>query len=324
MRQFHGPVVAVGEAVDGFPVVMPNEKAVGRLAFEHLRSKGFRRLGYWGPVAWSVRRALGDADDGVFYDRYQAFVEIADEHGVGPIVIPPAGLLESVFESFGPRRMLTEWLREVPKPIGLFCANNMLGREAILACRAAGLPVPESVAVLGVDHDDLLMNLTRPPLSTIDHGMTRVGYESAALLDRILAGESDGSYETPVLVPPVRVEQRQSTDTLAVEDEDVRDAMRLISMNALNQLRARDVVAAATVSRRTLEPKFQRIIGRSIKQEIVRQQIEHAKKLLASRDLKLTEVATRCGFNSASRLAQAFKAATGIGPSNYRRHMRVH
>jgi LacI family transcriptional regulator len=323
VRDFPGPVVAAGDVIRGLPSVTPDEGAVGALAFDHLRSKGFTRLGFFGPV-----EPVGPGEsrwqlNGVFQDRYAGFAGRAKRQGLDPVLLPPKGLLESIFETVEPRTLLIDWLRDVPKPLGLFCANIMLGREAVSACRVSDVGVPEDVAVLGVDHDDLLCGVVQPALSTIDHGMVRVGFEAAALLDRILTGKIKTPRDTRVVIPPLGVEQRQSTDTLAVEDEDVREAVRLIRAEALDGLRAQDVVAAATVSRRTLEPKFHRIIGRSIKQEIQRQRIEHAKTLLASGEMKLPEIAAHCGFSYASRLTQAFKGVTGVCPSEYRRAARI-
>ena len=320
LREMGGPAVAAGQRVDGFPTVMPDEAAVGRLACEHLRGKGFARLAYLGPVP---RGTPADAYGPVFHRRHAAFAKAAaDSAGESDVLLPPPTLRDATIAAARPRGELVGWVASLPPPCGLFCGNIGLAREAVTACRAAGVAVPEQVAVLGVDHDDLFCDLVEPPLSTIDHGMERVGYEAAALLARIMAGEHDGSPRTLTEVPPVGVEQRRSTDTLAIEDEDVRRAMRLIHDRALDGLTAADVVAAVPAGRRTLEMRFRRLIGRPIKREILRRRVEHAKLLLSGGEMKLPEVAAHCGFNYASRLTVAFRNETGTTPSEYRRRSR--
>ena len=304
------PVVFAGHEVAGLPCACPDEAAVGRMALEHLRGKGFARFAFFGP-AW--------ADHAVFGARYDGLVRAAAAAGLeGEVPRSPAGATEPDRRG---RAALARWVATLPTPIGLFCGNIDYARRAVGALAEAGVDVPTRAGVLGVDPDDLFCDMVHPPLSTIDHGMRRVGYEAARLLDRLLRGEPVP--DRPVVVPPAGVEQRQSTDTLAVEDEDVAAVLRAIDARLEEEaIGARDLIEAAAVGRRSLEQRFRRAVGRGVQEELVRRRIERAKGLLAEAGpfgpMKLPEVAARCGFANAARLSEAFVRVAGVRPGRWR------
>ena len=312
MRRFRErgvPVVVVEQLpAEGVPAVLIDNGAIGRMAFDHLRGKGFTRFAFLGgPGPW------------VFAERRAAFAAAVEGAGMGGVLEPPPGS-EDWGMSAGSRDAMRAWVAGLPKPVGLLAANVDLARRAASACREVGAAVPESVAVLGVDHDELVSQLTVPPLSVIDHGMERAGFEAAALLDRLMRGEPPPA--DPVVLPPAGVIERQSTDTLAVEDEDVREAVRLIREGAADGLGVPGVLRAIPVSRRKLELGFRRHLGRTMHGEVVRVRVERAKRLLAETEMPLPEVAERCAFRHASRLSEAFARHVGRTPSAYRRASR--
>ena len=300
------PVVFAGHAVEGLPCACPDEAAVGRMAFEHLRGKGFARFAYFATPPGQP----------VFDARFAGLTAAAG--GLGPVVRSPDACAAD-----GPRgrRALVGWVASLETPVGLLCGNIDFARRAAGACAEAGVDVPTRVGVLGVDPDDLFCDMVHPPLSTIDHGMRRVGYEAARLLDRLLRGETVP--DRPVVVPPAGVEQRQSTDTLAVEDQDVAAVLRAIDAGLEEEsVGARDLIEAAAVGRRSLEQRFKRAVGRGVQEELVRRRIERAKALLAEAGpfgpMKLPEVAARCGFANAARLSEAFVRVAGVRPGRWR------
>lgn len=213
---------------------------------------------------------------------------------------------------------LAAWLSGLPRPLAVFTFDAVHGWLVTEACLLAGLNVPADVAVLAGDHDELMVSISTPRLSTIDPAPRRVGYEAAAILDRLIRGGRPP--RDAVLVPPAGILERNSTDASTVEDEAVGAAIRFIRKHACGPLRVHDVIAHVPVSRRTLEVAFQNLLGRSPAAEIRRVRLEHARRLVAHGDLPLGEVAQRCGFGHIESLTRAFRRAYGQTPAVYRRH----
>jgi LacI family transcriptional regulator len=177
--------------------------------------------------------------------------------------------------------------------------------------------VPEQVAVIGVDNEELLCRLCDPPLSTVVPNARRVGYEAAQLLDRMMSGARAPRHE--VLVPPVGTVARQSTDTLAIDDPEVAAALRYIRERAPDGIRVEDVLRHVPISRSLLERRFRRAVGRSPHAEIRHVQVRRAAQLLGETDLPLKRIAELAGFAHMEYLSYVFKRATGQTPRDYRR-----
>ena len=191
------------------------------------------------------------------------------------------------------------------------------GRELIHACRRAELLVPEQVAVLAADNDELLCEACIPSLSGIALTSERIGYEAAALLDRLMRGGR--ARKRPILIAPTGVLARQSTDTLAVDDPDLARAVAFIRGHAADPIQVNDVLREVPVSRRWLERRFHEVLGRGPGEEIRRVRLQRAKLLLAQTDMAVPQVAEAAGFGSREYLAAAFKEQTGLTPRQYRR-----
>ena len=193
---------------------------------------------------------------------------------------------------------------------------DIRGREILDACREAAIAVPYEVAVVGVDNDDLICELSYPPLSSVIPDTQRTGYEAAALLDRMMAGDDirAGAH----LIPPLGIATRQSSDVLAVDDEDVANALRYIQDHATEGIQVEDVLKHVPVSRRVLEQRFRQLIGRTPHQEIVRIQVDRVKRLLHGTDLTLEAIAHRCGFRHTEYMTVVFKRVTSVTPGKFR------
>jgi LacI family transcriptional regulator len=176
--------------------------------------------------------------------------------------------------------------------------------------------VPDEVAVIGVDDDELLCELSNPPLSSVIPNTYRTGYEAAALLDKMMAGERFRSEAH--LIAPVGVSTRQSTDVLAIHDRNIARALHYIRNHACSGINVQDVIKAVPQSRRLMEKRFVKLIGRTPHQEILRVQLERVKQLLTQTDLSIDEIAERCGFAHVEYLSVAFKRELGVPPSKFR------
>jgi LacI family transcriptional regulator len=298
------------------PCVLTDNAATARHAFEHLRERGFRHFAFCG-------YAGADYSD----ERRQAFVALVEQLGRPCHVFnsPPSAAYGSTveFESEGLKDgdRVARWIQELPKPVGLMACNDSRGRQVLDACRAVGVGVPDEVGVLGVDNDEMLCDLSAPPLSSVVPNTERIGIEAAALLDQMMAGQKP--LARLILVEPRTVVVRQSTEVLAVEDRQIAAAARFIREHACEGIDVRDVVKAVALSRSTLERRFSRALGRSPKEEILRVRLNSAKQLLADTSSSLEFIAEKIGLAHTEYLSRIFKKKTGLTPSQYRAHTRA-
>jgi LacI family transcriptional regulator, galactose operon repressor len=185
------------------------------------------------------------------------------------------------------------------------------------ACLEAGLRVPDDVALVGVDNGDIMCKLTQPHLTSIEQGSIGVGYEAAAILDRLMAGKTP-KVMCPA-VPPVELVARQSTDIMAVADEDVAKALQYIRRHACNGIQVRDVLTVVSMSRTSLETKFQKALGRTVHEEIRRVRIAAATRLLTTTSIPIKEIAIQVGASSVQYFSAMMRSVTGQTPGQIRK-----
>jgi LacI family transcriptional regulator len=214
------------------PSVLPDDDAIAVMAVDYLISLGFRQLAY----CWSGSSQYGRL-------RLEGFRRRAGESGI------------KVHECNAATTRLDNWLQGLPKPIGVLGCNDDWAHRLLNAARQQSIKVPDELAVLGVDNDELFNALVTPSLSSIALPTEQIGYEAASQLDRLMNGDK---LESPVtLLPPVRVVPRASTDVLSIEDEDIILAVRFIREHASEPLQVDDVLDHVPLSRRSLERRFQ-------------------------------------------------------------------
>jgi LacI family transcriptional regulator len=215
---------------------------------------------------------------------------------------------------------LADWLKSLKSPIGLLAASDARAREVLDACRLASLHVPEEIAVLGVNDDEMICEMANPPLSSVIHNARRIGYEAAAMLDQLMSGRKVAA---DIVVDPLGVHARQSSDLLAIEDPEVAKAVRFIRENACKGIRVDDVLDHVALSRRALEMRFRQWVGRPPHMEIRRVQLERVKELLVTSDYKLEKIAEVTGFSTAQYLAGLFHRVMKVTPGSWRRAGRA-
>lgn len=287
------------------PWVGVDNRALGRLVADHLLERGFRSFGLL---------AL-DTED-FFRERCENFLGTLRERGL-PCVVRD-GAPRARWET--QQRELERWLRALPKPVGVMACTDQLGFWLLDACVRAGLSSPEEVAVVGVENDEALCSMARPPLSSVALNTERIGVEAAALLDRMMRGRRVP--RTAIQIEPLGIVTRQSSDVVAVSDDRLARALRTIRERACEGIGVEDVVRATPLSRSSLERGFRKLLGRSPHDELLRVRLDRARRLLAETDLKLAAVASRSGFPHVQHLCASFKAAYGKTPGSYRRSVR--
>ncbi|WP_044300937.1 substrate-binding domain-containing protein [Rhodopirellula sallentina] len=289
----------------GFPLVYADEQAIARVAVEHFRGRGFVNVGFCAIEndPWVTLR----------HDAYQAETT---RHGFHcHCWLAPKANAGHGWERQS--RQLSSWVDGLPKPIAIFAANDVAGMRLVDACNRADVAVPEQVAVLGADNDEVLDMLTSPPLSSIDPDAARIGFEAARLLDRMIRGEPWPA--EPLLIVPAGVVSRQSTDITAVDDPQLAVALTFIRHHACDGISVDDVTRVVDVSRATLERRFASHLNRTPKEEIFRVRMEHVERFVTRTDDSLAEIAGRTGFATASHLSTAFKRTFGKPPNDYRK-----
>jgi LacI family transcriptional regulator len=287
-----------------------DERAVAALAAKYFLDLGFRQFAYCGS---SIRPN--------YVDRFgEAFVEILERRTYRchrhvsnwhpDSIMPPA----SEFER------LSEWLRGLPKPIGLLAFDSVQARQVTEACEECGIQVPHEVAVLGGEHDVLNCTISKPQLSSIDQAPRRVGFAAAELLSRMIAGEPPPS--EPILLAPDRIITRQSTDTVAVDDDLLATAVQFIKQHSHERIQVGDILAEVPISRRALEKGFRKWLGRSPAEELRRIRVDHAVQLLCDTSWSMPQIATAVGFLRPELLTRAFRRELRTTPSEFRkRHL---
>jgi LacI family transcriptional regulator len=298
-----------------FPRVGIDDHAVGAAAAAHFLERGFRHFAFVGHTdhAYSTRRERG-------------FAESLRMAGHSPACFREAGRFDPRGRVWALDPRLSRWVRALPKPVGLFACNDVWGCQLSEACRQSEVAVPEEVAILGVDNDDLLCELARPSLSSVAVPGEAIGFEAAALLDRMLSrgpGEArPGTRKPPLLLPPRQVVTRRSSDILAVDDPYVAEALGVIRRRAGRAMSVDDVVDLVPLSRRSLERRFRSCLGRGVWEEIRRVQLERAKELLAGTELPMSAVAAAAGFSESKQLSVVFRQETRMTPTAFRRQTR--
>ena len=309
IRALEVPVVdmSAGRLVPELPWCEIDEDGIARLAAEHFLSRGFRNFAYCGDPRFVWSQLRGDA-----FDRAM--------QRAGHTVFHYEPTSKALEDEDLAMDCIGEWLQTLPQPVAVFTCYDIRGRQVLDACRRFSINVPDDVAVLGVDNDELLCSLAYPPLSSIIPNALRTGYEAAAILHRLMNGEEVGPEGH--LINPTGVITRQSTDVLAVEDPNVARAVRYIRERACDGICVDDVVKDSGLSRRLLENRFKKQLLRSPHEEITRVQLLRVKELLAHTDLPLAEIADRTGFRYVEYLSAVFKQKVGVPPGRYRNERR--
>jgi LacI family transcriptional regulator len=298
------------------PSVRASDTAIAQIAAEHLLERGFRQFAYCGfngadysdsrRDSFMKRIAQARWRCSVFEDPHEpqkAGTRKYEEHGLK-------------YED-----RVAQWIRGLPKPVGLMSCNDIRGQQVLNACRDVGVSVPDEIAVVGVDNDDVLCELSDPPLTSVVPNSRRIGYEAAALLARMMSGKKPP--EGPVFVDPDGIVTRRSTEVLAIDDRHIASAVRFIREHACEGIDVSDILKAVPLSRSALERRFARALGRSPKEEILRVRLDRARQLLAETEFPLSLVAEKIGLEHAEYLNVIFKKKTGLTPGQFRAHGRA-
>jgi LacI family transcriptional regulator len=313
VQRLRVPVVYLRKVKDtaGMPTILTDNAVSGEMCFEHFKERGFRHFAFCGFNG-------ADYSD----ERREGFVCSVKKAGLQCHVFKdasPSGKVKTAgyeIEGLNDGAAVARWIRQLPKPAGVMACNDVRGQQVLNTCRALGVTVPDDVAVIGVDNDEVLCSLSDPPLSSVVPDTERIGYETAALLARMMHGEKPSSAQ--IFIRPKCVVTRRSTEVLAVEDRQIAAVTRFIREHACEGIDVSDVLRAVPMSRSTLDRRFITLMKCSPKDEILRVRLNRAKQLLAETDFPLPIIAEKIGLEHAEYLSRIFKKRIGMTPSEFR------
>lgn len=296
-----------GPIPEGLPhgVVLCDDAEVGRTAARLLLGKGLRSFGFVGSKRapqWSV-------------DRGAAFCAAVEAAGSAVSSFVPGP--ESDREWAREERALSAWLAGLPKPVGVFAAFDQRAKHVLDACRAAGIPVPEQVQVVGVDNEEYICEQTSPSLSSVLPDFERGGYMAAETLAGLLAGEEPPA--APLRYGVKGVVERLSTQDARGAGRAVARALDFIRLHATSGISVLDVVRAVGGSQCLLERKFREVRGHTIVQEIQNGRLEKACDLLRRTTTPIPQIGALCGFESGAYLETLFKKRYGCTMRQWRK-----
>lgn len=309
LKRMKVPVVDMNDLHENLklPWVGSNHKAIGRLGAKHFLERGFRHFAFCGFTneLWARQRREG-------------FREALENLPIPVYESPWRGSNVSRWDL--EIEQLGKWLNELPKPIGIMACNDARALHLLNACHQAGLLVPEEVAVVGVDNEEIFCELGNPALSSVAPDAERIGYQAAELLDQLMSGQTPPSQR--IQVDPLHIVTRRSSDTLAIQDRTVATALRFISEQALHGCTVADVVNFVRVSRSFLERRFRQYLKRSPQAEIRRVQVGRIKQLLTETDFTLERISELSGFEHPEYMSVVFKRLVDQTPGHYRKQVQ--
>ncbi|QDV68770.1 Xylose operon regulatory protein [Rosistilla carotiformis] len=308
LRRLKVPIVDLAESRPdiALPRVTMDNAAIGRIAAAHFVERGFRNFAFvhrWDLGVSRVRR-----------DAFKTALAVAGHRCEVLNWNKEAGRSSDTREQR--HRWLVRRLSTLPKPLAVFAMRDVEAVEVIEACIAAGIAIPDQVAVLGVDNTDTICDCLRVPLSSVNTNWEQVGYQGAALLERLICGEPAPA--TPIYIPAVGVCQRRSTDSLAVEHPAVVAALRFIHDHSAEAIDMTDVVRHVAMSRSGLEKAFREYYIRPPMEELRHVRLNRARKELLETDDKIIAIARRTGFQTSQNLCRVFQQQLGITPKQFR------
>lgn len=294
-------VVLADLLLEGMGCVNVDDHAVGRMAGEYLWRKGLRNFGFYGFA--SVHAP----------ERETGFLEALREQDIEATVC-------AAQENARARRAsgkLENWIKGLPRPVGIFAAHDPLAREVMDACRRLGLQVPAEVAVLSASNDQYTCELVYPGISSVEIPWEQLGLQAGRLLEQMLAGQQPP--DEPVVVTPTGIHTRGSTDFYRVSDERIQRAVGFMRDHLGEAVGIDAVVRAIGMDRRAMERLFRAQLNRSPKQVLTDMRTDRARELLGQSNLRIGEIAEHCGFSASEQLATAFRKRFGKTPRQWRR-----
>jgi len=304
------PAIAVDvrDQIYGLANIVGDCKKIGEIAAKHFLERGFNKFAFCGfdDIHWSRERC----------DSFRGYLEKTGHKLY--IYKQPVSRSRLIWDK--EKTTMIKWLKTLPRPVAIMACNDDRADDLLQACKECGIKVPDEIAVLGVDNDDMLCEITEPPVSSIDMNFEEAGYQAASILDQWMNGENMAN-ET-IVIHPTHIVTRQSTDILAMEDREVANAIRFINEHSRKPIQVVDVENNSTLSRRMLEKRFKAATGSSIGSHIRKARVNYIATLLLETNMSISQITFLVGFNTTANFSRYFQNELGMKPSQYRKSVQ--
>jgi len=306
------PTVIIGRDLGGLdvPYLTSDDVAIGRLAARHFLERGHTNFAWYSPIGIAAN------------ERGHAFRDTIRQAGLDcKFLEPPNAAADTAPDAVQQRRWLVRQLQALPKPLALFVVDDRIAAEVTDVCLDSHLPIPQSVAVLGVGNLEIPCECSHVAISSVESDFEELGYRGAEMLDCLMSGKT--LPVNPLIVPPVGVVARRSTDLQAAMHPKVREAVQFIKDNYQLPLQVHDIADEVMLSRQMLQQLFVRELRQPPAAHLLHVRLEHVKTLLRETNQKVRQIADACGFDSERNLRRAFHRKTGMSPLDFRQRHRV-
>ncbi len=286
------------------PNITADYIGTGRMAARYYLERGFKHFGFFGfnQVCWSDERCEG-------------FRKEVESAGIGATV-HIYNLQDIDHLWYYERDKLREWLRSIPKPIGIMACDDNQGNNLVEACHSAGVKIPSEVSVMGVDNDELLCSLGSTALSSIYVDIEDGGYRTAELIEQLVTNPDIRVGD--VVLRPIKVVERISTAAFATDDVQIQKAVKFIHQNYQKKISVSDVMEEVALSRRLLERRFKSVTGQTLYQYISDQKIRHFAEMLHDTNDQVVNIALSLGETDTKSISRRFKQVYGCSPVEWR------
>lgn len=289
---------------DWFSKIAGNYDKVGAMAANFFSKRGYRNFAFYGDkdFLWSKGRAEGYKDEveklngNFFYfeSEYLTNSQWSHDH------------IE-----------LSKWLKELPKPVALFACDDYFALQVSEICKVINISIPEEIALLGVDNDEFICNLSYPPISSIVTNDEEIGYNTGKMFHKLIINNENYSFS--ISKKPLRIEERRSTERYNTSDEHVTTIIEFIEKHINTKISIEQLTELVPLSRRSIENKFKEEMGTTIYQFILDKKVDYISNELVTTNKNLLEIAIDVGYNDARQIFRIFKKSTGYTPMNYRK-----
>ncbi|MBR5043493.1 MAG: DNA-binding transcriptional regulator [Bacteroidales bacterium] len=290
---------------DSIPNITADYDRTGAMVAERFLSLGFKNFGFFGynNVCWSDERCDG-------------FKRKIEEAGYGQVFYKyDRQSIESVWNYNRPG--LLEWIQELPRPVAIMACDDNQAIILLQACKAMGVKIPSEIAIVGVDNDEILCNLSDPSLSSVNVNIERGGYEAAKMAERMV---KDSSYQgEDIVLKPIMLVRRLSSSVYATKDPAILTALHFISSNIDRHINVGDVLEVVPLSRRLLEQRFLKATGTTIYKFISYQRVSRFAELLLESNDSVANIAARLDEPDTRSISRRFLAIKGCTPTEFRR-----
>lgn len=300
-------VTDLRERFKNVPNITGDYKKTGRMGADYFIEKGYTNFAYYGYPSFVWAR-----------ERGEGFSARLSELGFSAFFFRNTPDLSHEMWYYKPSA-LSEWLKGLPKPIAIMACDDNCGQQVTEACKLCGIKIPEDVAVLGVDNDELICNLSDPPLSSILLDAEQGGYDAAQMLKNLM---EQGGVSDNIIVQPVKIITRESTDIYASADREIAKALKYIHQNIDKSISVDDVLSEVPLSRRAFEIRFKRVVGQTVYQYFLSLRMNELCRQLIESEKNISEIAAALGIDDMKNVSRHFKLLMGCSPSEYRKRKR--